>query len=293
MTDTIVPPPSEFVQFWNEILVPKFVKYKHVLVGGLGKHSAAIFPKLEVNPGETVMDAGAGFGDTAIMLAGRVGPTGHVTAIDCCDAFLDYGRKDAAAAGVTNATFTEADIQFTPFAPEYDLVFSRFGTMFFENPVAAMRNMRKALKPGGRFTMIVWRDMADNPWLGAAKAIALKHLPQPGADARTCGPGPFSMADQELVTAQMKASGFTDIVFERVDAPVRMGDSIDDAIGFQLALGPAGEVYREAGDAAAAKHDALVADLTALLEPHATDDGVYMASSSWVVSARNPARNPG
>ena len=288
MTDTIVPPPSEFVQFWNEILVPKFVKYKHVLVGGLGKHSAAIFPKLEVNAGEQVMDAGAGFGDTAIMLAGRVGPTGHVTAVDCCDAFLDFGRKDAAAAGVANVNFIEADIQFTPFKPEYDLVFSRFGTMFFENPVAAMRNMRKALKPGGRFTMIVWRDMADNPWLGAAKAIALEHLPQPGADARTCGPGPFSMADQELVTGQMRAAGFTDIVFERVDAPVRMGDTIDDAIGFQLALGPAGEVYREAGDKAVAGHDALVADLTRLLAPHVTDDGVFMASSSWVVSARNP-----
>ena len=288
MTENVVPPPSEFVQFWNEILVPKFVKYKHVLVGGLGKHSAAIFPKLEVNAGEKVMDAGAGFGDTAIMLAQRVGPAGHVTAIDCCDTFLDDGRKDAAAEGIANVRFLAADIQFTPFQPEYDLVFSRFGTMFFENPVAAMRNMRKALKPGGRFTMIVWRDISDNPWLGAAKTVALEHLPQPGADARTCGPGPFSMADQELVTAQMKAAGFTDIVFERVDAPVRMGDSIEDAIGFQLALGPAGEVYREAGEAAEAKYDALVADLTRLLEPHATDDGVYMASSSWVVSARNP-----
>jgi ubiquinone/menaquinone biosynthesis C-methylase UbiE len=281
MTDApmteIVPPPSEFVQFWNEILVPKFVKYKHVLVGGLGLHSAAIFPKLEVNAGEKVMDAGAGFGDTAIMLAGRVGPTGHVDAIDCCDAFLDYGRKDAAEAGVTNVTFIEADIQFTPFKPEY-----------FENPVAAMRNMRKALKPGGRFTMIVWRDRDDNPWLDAARHVTLKHLPQPGADARTCGPGPFSMADQDLVTAQMKAAGYTDIVFERVDAPVRMGDNIEDAIGFQLALGPAGEVYREAGEAAEAKHDELVADLTRLLEPHVGDDGIYMPSSSWVVSARNP-----
>jgi ubiquinone/menaquinone biosynthesis C-methylase UbiE len=288
MTETTVAPPSEFVQFWNEILVPKFVKYKHVLVGGLGKHSEAIFPKLEVNAGERVMDAGAGFGDTAIMLARRVGAGGYVDAIDCCDAFLEFGRKDAADAGVSNVSFIEADIQFSPFQPEFDLVFSRFGTMFFDNPVAAMKNMRRALKPGGRFTMIVWRDMADNPWLGAAKAIALQHLPQPGANARTCGPGPFSMADQELVTAQMKAAGFTDIVFERVDAPVRMGDSIDDAIGFQLALGPAGEVYREAGDRAEAAREALIADLTALLAPHATDDGVYMASSSWVVSARNP-----
>jgi ubiquinone/menaquinone biosynthesis C-methylase UbiE len=288
MTEAAVQPPSEFVQFWNEILVPKFIRYKHVLVGGLTKHSDAIFPKLEVNEGERVMDGGAGFGDTAIMLAKRVGPDGHVIAIDCCDAFLDYGRRDAAAQGIANIDFIEADIQVQPFAPNSDLVFSRFGTMFFENPVAAMRNMRRALKPGGRFTMIVWRRIEDNPWLGAAKAIALKHLPQPGADARTCGPGPFSMADEEVVAAQMRAAGYADVAFERVDAPVRMGDSIEDAIGFQLALGPAGEVYREAGDDAAAKHDALVADLTRLLEPHVSDDGVYMASSSWVVSARNP-----
>jgi ubiquinone/menaquinone biosynthesis C-methylase UbiE len=288
MNEAAVHQPSEFVQFWNEILVPKFIKYKHVLVGGLTQHSDAIFPKLEINEGERVMDAGAGFGDTAIMLAKRVGPSGHVVAIDCCDAFLDYGRRDAAAEGLANIDFVEADIQVHRFAPNYDLVFSRFGTMFFENPVAAMRNMRRALKPGGRFTMIVWRRIEDNPWLGAAKAIALEHLPLPGADARTCGPGPFSMADEEVVAAQMSAAGYADVAFERVDAPVRMGDSIEDAIGFQLALGPAGEVYREAGDEAAAKHDALVADLTRLLEPHVSDDGVYMASSSWVVSARNP-----
>ena len=288
MTEAAIQPPSEFVQFWNEILVPKFIKYKHVLVGGLTQHSDAIFPKLEVNDGERVLDAGAGFGDTAIMLAKRVGPTGRVIAIDCCDTFLDYGRRDAAAAGIANIDFVEADIQVQPFEPNCDLVFSRFGTMFFENPVAAMRNMRRALRPGGRFTMIVWRRIEDNPWLGAAKAIALEHLPQPGADARTCGPGPFSMADEDVVTAQMTAAGYSDITFERVDAPVRMGDSIEDAIGFQLALGPAGEVYREAGDVAAAKHDTLVTDLTKLLEPHVTDDGIYMRSSSWVVSARRP-----
>jgi ubiquinone/menaquinone biosynthesis C-methylase UbiE len=281
-------PQSEFVQFWNEILVPKFVRFKHVLVGGLTLHSDAIFPKLEVREGDRVVDVGAGFGDTAIMLARRVGPTGHVTAIDCCDAFLEYGRRDAAEEGLENVEFVVGDVQIHPFQPEYDFMFSRFGTQFFENPVAAMKNIRKALKPGGRFTMIVWRRIEDNPWLGAAKAVALKHLPQPGADARTCGPGPFSMADEELVRAQMKAAGFEDIAFERVDAPVRMGDSVEDAIDFQLALGPAGEVYREAGEVAEERHDALVAELREMLEPFERADGVYMGSSSWVVSARNP-----
>jgi len=288
MSATAEPDVSEFVKFWNEVLVPKFVRFKHVLVGGLSKHSEAIFPKLEVNPGERVMDAGCGFGDTACMLAERVGPEGEVVGIDCCDGFLDYGRKEAEARRLTNIHFVEADVQTHPFQGDFDLVFSRFGTMFFENPVFALKNMRRALRPGGRMTMIVWRRSEDNPWLGAAKQVALKHLPQPGADAATCGPGPFSMASEELVTAQLKAAGYTDISFERVDALVRMGDDIGDAIDFQIALGPAGEVYREAGDLALERHDALIADLRLLLQPHVTDDGVHMGSSSWVISARNP-----
>jgi ubiquinone/menaquinone biosynthesis C-methylase UbiE len=99
MADAAVAPQNEFVEFWNEILVPKFETYKHVLVDGLRRHSAAIFPRLEVHAGERVMDAGAGFGDTAIMLARRRGPEGHVTAIDCCDAFLEHGRRDAPVGG--------------------------------------------------------------------------------------------------------------------------------------------------------------------------------------------------
>ncbi len=289
MNETPTAEQSEFVTFWNEILAPKFIRWKHVLVGGLSHHSDAIFPRLEVNPGERVLDAGAGFGDTACMLAQRVGPAGDVVAMDCCEAFLACGRHDAAAAGLRNVDFVAADVERYPFAGDFDLVFSRFGTMFFSNPVAALKNMRKALRPGGRITHIVWRERADNPWLSAAKDVVLRHLPEPGDDARTCGPGPFSMADRELVTAQMKAAGFADIRFERVDAEVRMGNNIEDAIGFQIALGPAGEVVREAGELASQKEAEITADLTELLRPRVTDDGVWMASSSWVISAGNPA----
>ncbi|MGF1562258.1 MAG: class I SAM-dependent methyltransferase [Geminicoccaceae bacterium] len=289
MSEAAVQQDNEFVVFWNEILGPKFTKYKHVLVDGLSLHSDAIFPKLDVNPGERVLDAGAGFGDTAIMLAKRVGPSGFVTAMDCVDAFLEHGRRDAEAEGIDHIEFVAADVEVFPFQGDYDLLFSRFGTMFFANPVVAMRNMRKSLKPGGRFTMIVWRDRADNPWLQKAKDVAVDYLPPLTEDARTCGPGPFSMADAETVTAQMKASGFEDIAFERVDAKVCVGHDIEDAINFQLALGPAGELYREAGDAAKDVHDELVAALGEMYRPYITDDGIYMDSSSWVVTARNAA----
>ena len=232
---------NEFVDFWNEILVPKFIKYKHVLVGGLNHHSAAIMPSLKIGQGDSVLDVGCGFGDTACMFAARVGPAGRVVGMDCCDAFMEYGIKEAADAGLDNVTFVNGDALAYPFEPEYDFVFSRFGTMFFSNPVAGLKNMRKALKPGGIVTHIVWRDRADNPWLSMAKEVVLKFLPPPGEDAQTCGPGPFSMANQEMVTKMMEVAGFANIEFKRVDAPVLIGRSVEDAIDFQLALGPAGK----------------------------------------------------
>jgi len=280
---------SEFVDFWNEILVPKFTKYRHILVGGLTHHSAKVLPKLEINTGDKAVDVGCGFGDTAIEIAQRVGPTGSVLGVDCCDAFLEFGREEARAKGITNVSFEEADVQTYPFAPEYDFCFSRFGTQFFENPVAGLRNMRRSLKPGGIMTMIVWRTIDDNPWLGLPKEVVLEHLPPPGEDARTCGPGPFSMANQEMVTKQLEIAGYDEIEFERIDAPLMVGNTVDDAVGFQLALGPAGEVYREAGEEAERRHNEIEAALKAALEKYETPEGIVMESSSWKIRARNPA----
>ncbi len=279
---------TEFVDFWNEVLVPKFTKYRHVLVGGLTHHSAKIFPSLEVREGDRAVDVGCGFGDTAIELAQRVGPGGSVLGIDCCEAFLDIARGDAAAAGIDNVEFVNADVQFYPFEGDFDFCFSRFGTQFFENPVAGLKSMRRSLKPGGTMTMIVWRGIEDNPWLGMAKDIVLRFLPAPGEDARTCGPGPFSMASESLVTKQLEIAGYTGLKFERVDAPLMVGNAPDDAVGFQLALGPAGEVFREAGEEAEKQRSEITAALLSELGKYETGEGVVLPSSSWVITARNP-----
>ncbi|HJS33467.1 MAG TPA: class I SAM-dependent methyltransferase [Alphaproteobacteria bacterium] len=281
-------PSREFVDFWNEILVPKFIRFKHILVDGLTHHSAAIFPALPVEPGDKAIDVGCGFGDTAIQLGRRVGPRGSVTGIDCCEAFLKIAREDAAKAGCSNVTFIEGDVQTYGFAPENDFVFSRFGTMFFENPVRGLRNMRTALKPGGLMMMIVWRSIDANPWLGMAKDVVLGFLPPPGADGRTCGPGPFSMSDRETVTGMLKSAGYVEPIFARVDAPVLVGKTTEDSIAFQLALGPAGEVFREAGGLAEQRRGAIEAALGDAIAPFVTDQGVVMNSSSWVITARNP-----
>lgn len=281
---------TEFVRFWNEVLAPKFIRFKHILVDGLTLHSEAVFPSLPVQKGDVVLDVGCGFGDTAIKLARIVGDEGSVVGIDCCDAFLDYARQDAKTQGIENIRFERGDAEIALPKNEYDFVFARFGTMFFSNPVAAMRNMRLALKPGGRMAHIVWRQPADNPWLSMAKDIVLQYLPPPGEDAQTCGPGPFSMANEEMVRGMMKSAGYEDIEFTRVDAQVLVGKSVSDAIDFQLALGPAGEVFREAGDLAEKKRPEIEAALAeAIRKETASEEGIFMPSSSWVISARNPA----
>jgi ubiquinone/menaquinone biosynthesis C-methylase UbiE len=279
---------SPSVEFWNTILVPKFSRWRHIVVGGLSLHSAKVFPGLRLRQGDRAVDIGCGFGDTAIELARRVGPEGHVLAIDCCEGFLAFGREDSKKAGIANIEFVEGDVQAYPFRAAHDFCFSRFGTQFFDNPVLGLRNMRKSLKPGALMTMIVWRKIEDNPWLALPKEVVLDFLPPVKEGVPSCGPGPFSMADPDTVALQLKAAGYEAIEFERIDAKVMVGRDVEDAIDFQLALGPAGEVYREAGTEAERQRIAITSALAAELGRYKTDGGIYMDSSSWKVTARNP-----
>ncbi|HET9764288.1 MAG TPA: class I SAM-dependent methyltransferase, partial [Casimicrobiaceae bacterium] len=185
---------DEFTAFWNNVLVDKFERFRNILLDGLSYHSQVPLGRLELARGSRAVDVGCGWGDTAIELARKVGPTGFVLGLDCCDAFLEKGRRDAEAAGLGNVRLVVADVQTHRFAPDFDFAFSRFGMMFFANPVAAMRNILSALKPGAQLMFITWRAIAENPWMDVPKKIALEYLPPPGEDAQTCGPGPFSMA---------------------------------------------------------------------------------------------------
>ena len=294
VVESLTSPPTEdtpFVQFWNEVLGPKFIRFKHILVDGLSRHSEAVFPSLPVRHEDRVLDVGCGFGDATIKLAELVGPMGRVVGVDCCDAFLDHARAEVRARDLSNVCFVRADAEIALPTNQYDFVFSRFGTMFFANPVAGLRNMRKALRPGGRMIHIVWRERADNPWLSMAKDIVLRFLPPPGADAQTCGPGPFSMSSETVVRAMMIAAGYDEIEFRRVDAPVVIGKDVNDAIAFQLAIGPAGEVFREAGPRAAEKREQIEAALAEAINRQKTaSEGIVMDSSSWIISAVNPQR---
>lgn len=283
-----IPERSDYVEFWNDTLADKFDYFREILMNGLSYHSRVPLEKLHVPAGSNILDVGCGWGDTAIQLARKTGPSGKVVGMDCVEQFLDKGREDAKAEGLGNVRFEDADVERYPFRPEFDLCFSRFGMMFFENPVAAMRNIRSALRPGGKLMFIVWRTIDDNPWLGLGKEVVLRYLQPPGDDARTCGPGPFSMANTEVVSKQLEIAGFEAIDFERIDGPVTVGADIDDAVRFQLNLGPAGEVFREAGEEAEQKREPIEAALREAFAPYLESEGVVMPSSSWTITARRP-----
>ncbi len=279
---------DDFISCWNEILVPKWHRFRHLLSGNGGIHSAIAAPWFGFKPGERVLDIGCGYGETCLDIGRAVGERGEVVGLDCTEAFLDIARRECAATGASNVRYLLGDAQSAELEAEYfDAVYSRFGVMFFQSVVMALRNANRALKPGGRVCLIVWRRLGDNPCWGLAKEIALKYLPPPGEQAKTCGPGPFSMADEETDRAILKAAGFPAVeLFRRVDADICVGTSVDEAIDYQILVGPSGEIVREAGDEGQRRLPEIRAELRALMEGYRRDDGsVWMPSSTWAIMA--------
>ena len=158
--------------------------------------------------------------------------------------------------------------------------------MFFVNPVAALRKARRALNHGGVLTMTVWRKKEENPWLYDAGLAVTEIVPlPPSTDEPTCGPGPLSMANPDLVSAQLLAAGFGDVTFERFDTPIRIGDTVADAVNFAMALGPAGEAIRLAGEEGARRRPQVIAALEKTLAAYAGPDGIHGPASTWIATA--------
>jgi SAM-dependent methyltransferase len=281
---------ADFIACWNEILTPKWVRFRHLLSGNGKIHSDIAMPGFGIRAGDRVLDIGCGFGETCLELGRAVTSSGEVLGLDCTDAFLHIASRERDEAGLSQVRYEVGDAQIHPL-PErhYDVLFSRFGVMFFESAVRALRNACRALKPGGKACLIVWRALGDNPCWGAAKKVVLEHLPPPGAGAQTCGPGPFSWADDETDRRMLAAAGFPTIErFDRIDADICVGTTIEEAVDYQILVGPSGEIVREAGEAGKRCLPTIRAELTELMRAHQRTGGIYMPSSTWAITARKP-----
>jgi ubiquinone/menaquinone biosynthesis C-methylase UbiE len=280
------------VEAWNTVLYEKWCRYKHLITVNMAPHGAAALELHPLPAGGRVLDVGCGFGDTTLDIARRVGRTGSAAGVDCAPNFVEAGRQAAAEAGITNASFFAADVQTDPMGGPYDAVFSRFGTMFFNFPGAALRNLRQSLVPGGELTMVVWRKRDENPWLFEAEQCVREIVPEvdrAASNQPTCGPGPFSMAGPDMVSAMMKGAGFDRISFTRFDTPICIGVDLEEAVRFALDVGPAGEVMRLAEDAGTRLRPDVEAALRRRFETMMDDHGgVYAESSVWIVNAMRP-----
>jgi SAM-dependent methyltransferase len=282
---------AEATEAWDGPLYDRFVRFREIVTTGLGSHGERALEIVPPQPGQRVLDIGCGFGDTTQRIAGLVGPEGEAVGVDVAPRFIETARAEAEEAGVANARFIVADVQATPFADRFDMAFSRMGTMFFASPVAALRNVREALVPGGRLVMAVWRQRTDNDWMYRAQQIVEDIVERPEEhDEPTCGPGPFSMADADTTSEILIHAGFEDIALHRSDIPIMMGKDLEEAIELVKALGPAGELLRLAGDRAAHLHGQVDAALREGFAEYARDDGtLWGPASTWIVTAAAPA----
>jgi SAM-dependent methyltransferase len=275
----------EAIEAWNTILFDKFLRYRPFVTAGLGRHGTRAMDRHPPAAGARVIDLGCGFGDTTVELARRVGSSGRAVGVDAAARFIEMARAESR--GIANVQFEVADIEAGVPGGPYDLAYSRMGMMFFASPVIALRRVRQALAPTGKLCMVVWRRRESNECFYGAELVVRELLGDPPKqDQVTCGPGPFSMASPDLVSDQLVAAGYDHIAFERSDQPILMGATLAEAVDFALTLGPAGEVVRLAGDAAAARRGEIVAAVSRVLEPFLRPDGVWAPSSCWIVSAR-------
>ncbi|MDP9647283.1 class I SAM-dependent methyltransferase [Paraburkholderia caledonica] len=240
--------------------------------------------------GERVLDVGCGAGASSLALAARVGPEGQVLGVDISEPLI--GRARALAPQGTPALFQVADASSAEL-PEgaFDILFSRFGVMFFDDPTAAFAHMRRALRPGGRVAFVCWRGAAENAWvrlpMGAIKGILPSSAP-PDPEA----PGPFSFGDRGRVSRILTAAGFTDIAISPFDASVPFGEggtrdaAIDDAVKMTLEVGPLSRVLADQPDDIRARASAAVRAAFAGLPG---ERSVMIDGAAWIVTARNPA----
>lgn len=278
-------PNAEQIEFWNGEPGRRWVRYQETLDIQIGALGRAAIGRLAPEPGERILDVGCGCGQSTLEIGRLVGDAGAVTGLDISATMLAHAASRVAQAGIGNVEFVNRDAATGTLPQGYDAVFSRFGVMFFADPVAAFSNLRAALRPGGRLGFICWRRLDENPWAALPLRAVAPHieLPEPPpAEA----PGPFSFADPGRVEGVLREAGFGDICRQPHDDMMSVGGmgDIDRIAELMVKLGPIARVLVDADDDTKQLAARVVREAVA---PIYRDDRVLLDAATWIFSARN------
>jgi len=274
-------PNAEQIALWNERSGPRWVATQRLLDLQLTPFGRVPMERLALRAGQRVLDVGCGCGATTLDLASAVGPRGHVTGVDVSTVMLARARERAA--DLAHVDFVEADAQTHAFADRYDALYSRFGVMFFDDPVGAFTRLRAALNPDAPLAFVSWRAPELNPWLTVPLAAALPLLAEAPKMAPPDAPGPFGFANESRVRGILKSAGFRDVRAEPLDLPMHLaGAGLDEALEVSLQVGPCGQIVRENPHLTVCLREAI----RNAFVPHLTPEGVVLGAAAWVYTAR-------
>lgn len=269
---------------WSGEMGERWLTYLDQFEGMISPAGDAVVAKAAAQPGERVLDVGCGGGASALVLAEAVGSEGHVTGLDISPQLIAHATKRGEEAGLENLSWMVADAQTQALEEgAYDLVFSRFGIMFFHDSDAAFANLCKANK-GGRLCCTVWGPPPENPWVLKMGEIVASVVEQPEPDP--AAPGPFRFADPEVFRAILEGAGYTDVAFEPWHGAQLVGGpgaTPAQAAEFAMTAFNLEEAVAEAGEEAKQK---VRADLEAMFAEHHGSEGVSMPAMTWLVTAR-------
>jgi SAM-dependent methyltransferase len=278
-------PNAEQIQYWNDLAGQKWVALQPIIDAQIRPLGLKTMNRAAIVPGESVLDVGCGCGDTTLELARRVGAAGTVLGVDISTVMLERARQAARDAGVSHARFENADAQTQALPTDsFNLLYSRFGVMFFTDPEAAFTNLRRALRRGGRLAFVCWQRLQENQWVLVPMMAVLQHIPPPEIPPPGA-PGPFAFADPDRVRSILTRAGFADVACEDVKETLSIGgDRLDQTVEFLMQMGPTARLLREVDAELRIKVAKTVREA---LVPFNTPEGVRMASAAWIVTARS------
>ncbi len=272
---------------WVATIGKEWVAHVAATDAALGPFGEEARIRLALKPGEHVLDLGCGAGASTLSLSRDVGPAGRVTAVDVSPDLVRLAR--ARTSGVDNVDLIEADAARHDFGEQqFEALFSRFGCMFFEAPEAAWANIRRALKPDARVSLVAWRSLDENDWarvpLQAAQEVLGEPYPQLSG-----APGPFRWADPKVFEPVLEGAGFREVVREKFEKTVPYGTGekgetpLDRAVEMMMRIGPMARRLNGEDEATRAK---VAKKLRRLLKPFEEDDAVHMTGRAWLITAR-------